>query len=158
MIFFSNKSRPYHLGPYPLERIARDAAILERELGLPRSATAPAAKSVTEGFGEAVEKYHQIFHELRDNQPVSAKAPVPDDLERRMIDVKGSGYFLNASQIGICELADSCWLADHSGKWFACKFLGGGSYRGNGRISCLRNCDQYCQPYSADGLPGPGPR
>ena len=86
MIFFSNKSRPYHLGPYPLERIARDPALLDRETGSPRSATAPAAKPVKKGFGEAIEKYHQIFHGLRDNQPVSTKAPVPDDLQRRMID------------------------------------------------------------------------
>ena len=112
MIFFSNKSRPYHLGPYPLERIARDPALLDRETGSPRSATPPAAKPGKKGFGEAIEKYHQIFHGLRDNQPVSTKAPVPDDLQRRMIDIKGSGYFLNASQIGICEIAASCWLAD----------------------------------------------
>ena len=112
MIFFSNKARPYHLGPYPLERIARDPALLEREISLPRSATPPAAKSAAQGFGEAVEKYHQIFHGLRDNAAVSAKAPVPDDIERCMVDIKGSGYFLNASQIGICETTNSCWLAD----------------------------------------------
>ncbi len=112
MIFFSNKARPYHLGPYPLERIARDPALLAPEISLPRSATPPAAKSTAQGFGVAIEKYHQIFHGLRDNAPVSAKAPVPDDLERRMIDIKGSGYFLNASQIGICETTNSCWLAD----------------------------------------------
>ncbi|MCH8070944.1 MAG: Fe-S protein [Proteobacteria bacterium] len=112
MIFFSNKRRPYHQGPYPLERIARDPAIRDREISLPKSATRPGAKSAAEGFGEAVEKYHQIFHQLRDSQPAPAKAPVPDDLQRRMIDIKGSGYFLNASHIGICELADSCWLAD----------------------------------------------
>ncbi len=112
MIFFSNKARPYHLGPYPLERIARDPAIRDFEISLPKSATSPNEKPATEGFGEAVEKYHQIFHQLRDSQPAPAKAPVPDDLERRMIDIKGAGYFLNASHIGICELVDSCWLAD----------------------------------------------
>lgn len=112
MIFFSNKTRPYHLGPYPVERIAREPAIFDYEIGLPRSARAPVAEETTAGFGEAVEKYHQIFHGLRDNQPAAARAPVPDDLERRMIDVKGAGYFLNASQIGICKLAASCWLAE----------------------------------------------
>ncbi len=112
MIFFSNKARPYHQGPYPLERIARDPSILDREISMPKAAQPPVAEPVSPGFGEAVEKYHQIFHGLRDNQPVSAKAPVPDDLARCMIDIKGSGYFLNASQIGICEVADSCWLED----------------------------------------------
>ena len=102
MIFFSNKSRPYHLGPYPLERIARDASILDLEINSPRSTSPAAADPAEGGIGEAVEKYHQIFHGLRDSQPAAAKAPVPDDLERRMVDIKGSGYFLNASQMGIC--------------------------------------------------------
>ena len=112
MIFFSNKARPYHLGPYPLERIRRDPSILEQEISAPKSPMPPDANPIEGGFGEAVEKYHQIFHGLRDNQPVAAKAPVPDDLQRRMIDIKGSGYFLNASQMAICEFADSCWLED----------------------------------------------
>ena len=34
---------------------------------------------------------------------------MPDDLDRRSIDVKGAGYFLDAGQIGICELSASCW-------------------------------------------------
>jgi ferredoxin len=29
-----------------------------------------------------------------------------------MIDIKGSAYFLNASQVAVCSLADSCWLED----------------------------------------------
>ncbi len=114
MIFFANKSRPYHLGTYPLERIARDPAILERETAMPVVARPGNGKQAAAGFGEAVEKYHQIFHALRDSEPAPAKAPVPDDLERRMIDVKGAGYFLNASQIGICEIGDSCWLEESS--------------------------------------------
>ena len=112
MIFFSNKARPYHLGPYPLERIARDPAILDREIALAKSTRSPVATPAMEGFGGAVEKYHQIFHELRDDERVAEKAPVPDDLARRMIDIKGSACFLNASQVAICELTDSCWLSD----------------------------------------------
>ncbi len=114
MIFFSNKSRPYHLGSYPLERIARDPGLLEREIAMPAEARPANGKQAAPGFGEAVEKYHRIFHALRDSEPAPAKAPVPDDLERRMTDVKGAGYFLNASQIGICEIADSCWLEGSS--------------------------------------------
>jgi len=112
MILFSNKTRQYHLGPYPLERIARDPAILQREIGQPKSSAPQALQRGTQGFGEALEKYHQVFHGLRDNQPAAKEAPVPDDVERRMIDIKGAGYFLNASQMGICEIADSCWLVD----------------------------------------------
>jgi ferredoxin len=112
MIFFSNKSRPYHLGPYPLERIARDPRVLVGEIALPRCARPQTIPGPSGTFADAITKYRQIFHSLRDDNPVAAKAPVPDDLSRRMVDIKGSAYFLNASQVGICALEDSCWLDD----------------------------------------------
>ncbi|MFQ5548629.1 MAG: Fe-S protein [Woeseia sp.] len=110
MIFFSNKSRPYHLGPYPLERRPRDPAILAAELARPKTPRPGTGPQAAEGFGASLARYHRIFHALRHDDSASAKAPVPDDPERRMIDIKGSAYFLNASQVGICELADGCWL------------------------------------------------
>ncbi len=112
MIFFSNASRPYHLGPYPLERLGKDLRVFANEVALPRSAR-PETKPVEEkGFSAALTRYHRIFHALRDDEPATAEAPVPDDLHRRMIDIKGSAYFLNASQVGICKLEESCWYTD----------------------------------------------
>jgi len=112
MIFFSNKSRPYHLGPYPLERLARDPEIVSREIEVPRRTRPSLSKAGTNEFGRAIAKYHQVFHELRNDEPAAAKAPVPRDLRRRMIDIKGAAYFLNASQVGICSIADTCWLKE----------------------------------------------
>ena len=112
MIFFSNKSRPYHFGPYPIERLARDTSILDKEIALPQIRRPQFDTRNATGFAESIANYHQIFHELREDEPVAAKAPVPDDLQRRMIDIKGSAYFLNASQVAICALSDSCWLSD----------------------------------------------
>ncbi|MCH7981831.1 MAG: hypothetical protein IID59_10025, partial [Proteobacteria bacterium] len=112
VIFFSNKSRPYHLGPYPLERLSRDRSRLVREIEASRTRRPTNDNSYAAGFGDSISNYHEIFHSLRDDDPVAAKAPVPDDLRRRMIDIKGSAYFLNASQVGICSLSDSCWLSE----------------------------------------------
>jgi ferredoxin len=111
MIFFSNKSRPYHLGPYPLERLGRESSSFDREAVLPRSVRPQQKIHAPDGFPAALDKYHGIFHSLRDDEPVTVKAPVPDDLHRRMIDIKGSAFFLNASQVAICELGESCWYA-----------------------------------------------
>ena len=61
-------------------------------------------------LGQAVGKYHGIFHSLRADDPAPGKAPVPDDLGRRSIDIKGSAYFLNASQVGICSMPENAWL------------------------------------------------
>ncbi|MGI9204822.1 MAG: hypothetical protein ACR2Q3_12485, partial [Woeseiaceae bacterium] len=110
MVLFSNKSRPYHLGTYPLERLARDPDIVAVELARKRVRRQTPKRSVDEGFNATLEKYRRIFHSLRDDQPAAATAPVPDDPQRRMIDLKGSAYFLNASQVGICKLSESCWL------------------------------------------------
>ena len=119
MIFFSNKARPYHFGPYPLERIARDASVLDHESAQPRLARQSSAEPGGTAYADVLEKYHQLFHGLRDKEPAGSRAPVPVELERRAVDIKGSGYFLNASQVGICELSGSCWLKgstplDHS--------------------------------------------
>ncbi|MGI9228611.1 MAG: Fe-S protein [Gammaproteobacteria bacterium] len=109
MVFFSNKNRPFHYGPYPLERLPRDdqAATAEQQ-------AAPAARpdnpaDTRSGYAAAVEKYHAIFRQFCDGEIAPQQAPVPDDLQRRSIDIKGAGYFLDAAQIGICELSASCW-------------------------------------------------
>jgi len=115
MVLFSSKSRPYHYGPYPLERIRRDATVLQDEgsrarIGRPRQPETPG--DAGSPFAAALQKYQDIFHSLRADEPALAKAPVPEDLGRRATDIKGSAYFLNASQVGICRIADHCWLAD----------------------------------------------
>ena len=112
MIFFSNKSRPYQLGPYPLERIARDESVIDLERCGERRQRRKGAGEQSAGFAATLENYRRIFHSLRDDRPAQQEAPVPDDLGRRSTDIKGSAYFLNASQVGICGLTDSCWLSD----------------------------------------------
>jgi ferredoxin len=112
VIFSPKKSRPYHLGPYPLERLARSEKIGIEELQLARISRLPPDDEQNKGLLQAIEKYYRVFHSLRKDKPVAAKAPVPDDLQRRTIDIKGSAYFLNASQVAICPLTDSCWLSD----------------------------------------------
>ncbi|NKB38540.1 MAG: Fe-S protein [Gammaproteobacteria bacterium] len=109
MIFSSNKNRPFHHSYYPLERLSRDDQIGNYE----RQATSeprPTIKAHGQNtYAQAVDKYHDIFKAFCRGESAEARAPVPDDLDRRMIDIKGAGYFLDASQIGICELSESCW-------------------------------------------------
>jgi ferredoxin len=110
MIFFSNKDRPFHYGPYGLERLPIDPSIASDERNQSRIPR-PESPDRAPGFSKTVADYHAIFAGFRDDEPVRAKAPVPDSLERRMIDIKGAAYFLDASQVGICEMDESCWYA-----------------------------------------------
>ena len=109
MIFRSNKNRPFHYGYYPLERLRRDEWVVEREALAPRNEPPAATNDAASGYAAALEKYHAIFKQFCNGPVAAAKAPVPEDLERRSVDVKGAGYFLDAGQLGICELTESCW-------------------------------------------------
>ena len=126
MIFFSNKNRPFHYGPYPLERLPRDQGVVVREREAERAALperagpcwnpAPSGRrAATEGaarYAAALEKYHNIFKQFCAGEVAPAQAPAPEDLARRSVDIKGAGYFLDASQMGICALSESCWFQD----------------------------------------------
>ncbi len=105
-----NKDRPFHWGPYPLERLPRDASITDVEANKPL-VSGPSAQPVPSEnpFAVAIDKYARIFREQGKVDPLPPKAPVPEDLARRTQDIKGAGYFLDASQMGICELPANAW-------------------------------------------------
>ena len=113
MIFFSNKHRPFEYGPYPLERLKRDPSVLQVEASRP-AISRPPQRSVAsdQSMAAAVAKYHELYRNLEPKNPLPAKAPVPDDLYRRLIDIKGAAYFLDVAHVGICELVDTAWYGD----------------------------------------------
>ncbi len=105
-------SRPYHLGPFPLEGLPRDDAVAAREAAR-EAAPAPAPRAVPEGpLGAAARVYLELFAGMVAGEEAPARAPVPDDLERRAVDVKGYAYFMNAAQVGICRIPANAWLAN----------------------------------------------
>ncbi len=110
MLGLNRRQRPIELGPYPLERLKRDAAIAEDEAARP--AVYPEAKSSAAGSAliAATEAHLETYEALREPEPFCKLAPVPDDLVRRARDVKGAAYFLNASQVALCEIPPSAWL------------------------------------------------
>ena len=113
MIFFSNKDRPFEYGPYPLERLKRDDSISSAERARPKISRPQREPINGHGpLGEAIAKYHDIFRTLGIVKPFPPKAPIPDELYRRMVDVKGAAYFLDVAQVGICEISENVWLEE----------------------------------------------
>ena len=103
-------SRPFHLGTYPLEALPRDAALAQAEAARP-TLDAPAPGPAPEGpLAKTARHYRGLFAALAQGEVAPKKAPVPDDLERRAIDIKGFGYFMDAAQVGICAMPESAWL------------------------------------------------
>lgn len=105
-----SKDRPFHLGPFPLEVLPRDPAVVERESRLPPFDNAPRPVP-DDPLSAAAAHYREIFARFVTGQPVHAKAPVPDDLQRRAVDLKGGAYFLDASGAGICTIPGNAWCA-----------------------------------------------
>jgi reductive dehalogenase len=104
MRLFSDKQRPVHLGPYPLERLARrdglpdlSAAPHFRQLSFHRP-TAPL--SIVNAMGE----YQAMLDAIRDGLVGKVRADCPADPEERARHIKGFGYFSDASMVGICTL------------------------------------------------------
>ncbi len=103
-----SKDRPYHWGPFPLETLPRDAALITREETLPPAA-ADEAPLPPGPLAAALRHDRDLYAALAEAEKAKQAAPVPDDLDRRAADVKGCGYFMNASQVGVCRIPDKAW-------------------------------------------------
>ena len=107
MLGMNRQQRPVEFGPFPLERLERDPGVVAKEAANdPRAPLAPPTATESSPLIWAVQKHLHIFEDLREPEPFARKAPVPDDLALRTRDIKGAAYFLDASQVGVCELPD----------------------------------------------------
>jgi reductive dehalogenase len=118
------KDRPYHLGPFPLETLTTDENVAANEAARPPVATAVAA-AVDGPLARAADHYRDLFAKFADGKVAEKQAPVPDDLARRTVDIKGAAYFLDAAQVGVCRVPANAWLAggDHPSHGFAAVIL-----------------------------------
>ena len=106
-----SKDRPFHLGPFPLEALPRDQNIITFEASRPPIAAINGSpRRPNDALTSAVDHYREIFSQFVEGIPAQAKAPVPDDLEPRSVDIKGGAYFMDASCAGICRIPESAWL------------------------------------------------
>ncbi|MGI9483017.1 MAG: Fe-S protein [Hyphomicrobiales bacterium] len=88
----------------------RDGSIVAREAER-APLHEPAVPLPTGKLAQAAEHYRGIFAEFSDGDVAPAKAPVPDDLPRRSVDVKGGAYFMDADMAGICLVQETAWYA-----------------------------------------------
>jgi len=118
------KDRPYHLGPFPLKKLKVDESVTAREAARPP--VAAMVDGVPEGpLARAADHYRALFVKFADGKVAEKQAPVPDDLARRAVDIKGAAYFLDAAQVGICRMPENAWIdgGDHPAHDFAVVIL-----------------------------------
>ncbi len=109
-VFPKSKDRPFHFGPFPVETLPRDRTIQQAESSRPPISGPPAAAAGHGLLNDAINRYREIYARFIDGDPAAARAPVPDDLPRRVMDIKGLSYFMDASQVGICRIPENAWL------------------------------------------------
>ncbi len=110
--FFSDRRRPVHMGPYPLER-------LERRKAMPDLSIVPAMRRLSferpdkpESLVNAMREYQAMMDAIRDGLVNRARAEIPADPLERANHLKGFGYFSDASMIGTCVLPAEALLAE----------------------------------------------
>jgi len=109
--FFSSKNRPFHLGPYPLERFKR--LTTEPDLSqTPRFQPLDFRRLDTpHSLVNAMGEYQAMMDAIRDGMVNKAKSAVPDDPTERANHLKSFGYFSDASMMGICRIPQSARLS-----------------------------------------------
>ena len=111
MRLFSTRDRPVHLGPFPLERLARRSAA-------PDLAAVPPMRALsfddpnTESLSHAMARYIGMLDLVRDGPVTAAPAEIPDDLDERAKHLKAAATYFDVSMVGLCQLPPSALLAE----------------------------------------------
>ncbi|MCU9836848.1 reductive dehalogenase [Ruegeria sp. WL0004] len=98
--FFADRDRPVHMGPYPLERLARrdGAAELADVPGMP--ALNFHRPERPECIVNAMGEFQAMLDAIRNGIVNPARADIPTDPQERANHLKAFGYFNDASMIG----------------------------------------------------------
>ncbi len=113
LVYAKSKNRPYSLGPFPLEALARDDSFIEVEASRPKIKLIP-EQAPSGLFASVIRDYHELYARFAEETHAPKTAPGTDDPACNTVDVKGACYFLNASQVGICNIPENAWLEDAS--------------------------------------------
>ncbi|MGX9356859.1 reductive dehalogenase [Roseobacteraceae bacterium S113] len=109
MKLFSDARRPTHLGPYPLERLAR-GPMPDLDAVPPMSKLNFHRPEDPSSIINAMNEYQAMMDAIRDGLVNKAQADAPLDLEERANHLKGFGYFSDASMVGIGPVPPSALL------------------------------------------------
>lgn len=110
MRVFSIKDRPVHLGPFPLERLARHT-------GMPDLTQIPAPQPLVfhhpdpENLTNAMARFMGMFDTVRDGALAHGAADIPDTPQDRTTHLKAASYYFDASMVGVAALTPNHHLA-----------------------------------------------
>ncbi|WP_375550283.1 reductive dehalogenase [Rhodophyticola porphyridii] len=109
--FFSDANRPVHMGPYPMERLARGPMpdLSHVPPFVPLDFTRPDTPA---SIVNAMTEYQAMMDAIRDGLVTASRSVCPDDPTERANHLKAFGYFSDASMVGIGPLPAAARLAE----------------------------------------------
>jgi len=107
---FSYRSRPFHLGPYPVETLPRceTAAGLDA-LTPPRALSFRRAQDPT-SIVNAMRSFQSMLDATRDGLVKRERGDIPADPQERSDHLKSFAYYCDAALAGVTRIADDDWL------------------------------------------------
>ena len=108
--FFSTKDRPFHLGPYPIERLVRIEAEADLSAVPPMTPLDFQRLDTPHSLINAMGEYQAMMDAIREATVNPVLSDIPDDLQERANHLKSFGYFVDASMMGVCRLPDAARL------------------------------------------------
>ena len=111
MKLFSNKLRPVHFGPYPLERLVRTTMVLD----LPterKPRTVPKRSEHPLRFSDVADAYIDLLDQWQDGTVAPEKVPIPEDALDLTQQMKAASYFMDTAMVGACEIPEVAWFTE----------------------------------------------
>ncbi len=109
---FSDRNRPVHLGPYPLERLARRNSAAQIGDVPPMRRLSFHRPDSPQSVVNAMAEYQAMMDAIRDGLVAKVQSECPADPTERSNHLKAFGYFSDASMVGTCLLDEADRLAE----------------------------------------------
>ena len=108
--FFSDKNRPVHMGPFPLERLRRQDALPDLSALSPMPVLSFDRPEQPHSIVNAMGEFQAMLDTIRDGFVNPARAEMPHDPVERANHLKAFGYFNDASMMGCGPLPPQALL------------------------------------------------
>ncbi len=110
--FFSDKNRPVHMGPFPLERLARLDRMPDLAQVEPMCALSFRRPEQPESIVNAMGEFQAMMDAIRDGFVNPVASEIPANPADRANHLKAFGYFNDASMMGCGPLPAEAMLAE----------------------------------------------
>ncbi len=110
MRFFSYKNRPVHLGPFPLERLARQSQAANLSSVPDMAPLSFHDADNRDNLINAMGPYAAMLDAIRDGMVKKERGVLPTDPQERSQHLKAFAYYHDASQVGVCALTAEMFL------------------------------------------------